>query len=54
MNIKTSTVTDNQTFTTLYSYLDKGVEDMEADKVHRLDEAIQIVKDRLESELHFL
>ncbi len=30
---------------TLFSYIDKGIDDMEAGRLHTIDEAFQIVKD---------
>lgn len=36
---------------TLFSYLDKGIDDMEEGKVHTVDEAFQIVKDKIKNEL---
>lgn len=36
---------------TLFSYLDKGIDDMEADRVYAVDEAFQIIKDRMRNEL---
>ena len=36
---------------TLFSYLDKGIDDMEAGKMHTVDEAFQIVKDKMKNEL---
>ncbi len=35
----------------LFSYLDKGIDDMEAGKVHTVGEAFQIIKEKIESEL---
>lgn len=37
--------------TTLFSYLDKGIDDMEAGKVHTAEEAFQIIKTRLADEI---
>lgn len=36
---------------TLFSYLDKGIDDMEAGRLHTVDEAFQIVKDKMKNEL---
>ncbi len=36
---------------TLFSYLDKGIDDMEAGRMHTVDEAFSIINDRLKSEL---
>ena len=36
---------------TLFSYLDKGIDDMEAGRLHPVDDAFQIITDRLASEL---
>lgn len=35
----------------LFSYLDKGIDDVEAGRLHTVDEAFQIIKDRMENEL---
>ena len=36
---------------TLFSYLDKGIDDMEAGRMHTVDETFQIIKDRMKNEL---
>ena len=36
---------------TLFSYLDKGIDDMEADRLHTADEAFQIIRERMNNEL---
>ena len=36
---------------TLFSYLDKGIDDMEAGRVHTVEEAFQIVRERMDNEL---
>ena len=36
---------------TLFSYLDKGIDDLEADRVYAVDEAFQIIKDRMRNEV---
>jgi len=49
---KKSEVANKQTVPeTLFSYLDKGIDDMEAGRVHTVDEAFRIVKDRMKNEL---
>lgn len=35
----------------LFSYLDKGIDDVEAGMLHTVDEAFQIIRDRMENEL---
>ena len=35
----------------LFSYLDRGIDDMEAGRMHIVDEAFQIIKDRMRNEL---
>lgn len=45
-------MTDDRTaMETLFSYLDKGVDDMEAGRLYTVDEAFQIVSDRMKNEL---
>ena len=36
---------------TLFSYLDKGIDDMEAGRVHTVDEAFRLIRDRMKDEL---
>ena len=36
---------------TLFSYLDKGIDDMEAGRIHTVEEAFQIVRERMDNEL---
>ena len=36
---------------TLFSYLDKGIDDMEAGRLHTVDDAFQIIRDRMKNEL---
>ncbi|MCH5281122.1 MAG: hypothetical protein J1E61_06590 [Lachnospiraceae bacterium] len=36
---------------TLFSYLDKGIDDMEAGRVHTVEEAFQMVEERIKNEL---
>ena len=42
---------DRPAMETLFSYLDKGIDDMEAGRLHTVDEAFQIVRDRIKNEL---
>jgi len=42
---------DKAAMKTLFSYLDKGIDDMESGRVHTVEEAFQIVRDRMENEL---
>ena len=36
---------------TLFSYLDKGIDDMEAGRVHTVENAFQIVREKMNNEL---
>ncbi|MCM1091232.1 MAG: hypothetical protein NC092_10165 [Butyrivibrio sp.] len=36
----------------LFSYLDKGIDDMEAGRTHTVDEAFQIIRERMNNELY--
>ncbi len=36
---------------TLFSYIDKGIDDMEAGRLHTVDETFQIVKDKMNNEI---
>ena len=36
---------------TLFSYLDKGIDDVESGRLHSVDSAFQIIRDRIDSEL---
>lgn len=47
----TENVSDQIEIETLFSYLDKGIDDVEAGRVHTVDEAFQIIRDRMENEL---
>lgn len=38
----------------LFSCLDKGIDDVEAGKLHTVDEAFQIIRDRMENENYHL
>lgn len=49
--IKNNTVSEKNAMQTLFSYLDKGIDDMEAGRVHTVDEAFQIIRDRMKDEL---
>lgn len=44
---KTNSTSENIVMETLFSYLDKGIDDMEAGRVHIVDEAFEIIKDRI-------
>ncbi len=37
--------------TTSFSYLDKGIDDMEVGRVHSVDEAFQMIKARVQSDV---
>lgn len=42
---------DETAMETLFSYLDKGIDDMEAGRLHTVDDAFQIINDRMKNEL---
>lgn len=44
-------ISDKTGLETLLSYLDKGIDDVEADRLHTVDEAFQMIRDRMEHEL---
>ena len=44
-------VEDRTAMETLFSYLDKGIDDMEAERLHTVDDAFQIIRDRMKNEL---
>ena len=44
-------VEDRKAMETLFSYLDKGIDDMEAVRLHTVDDAFQIIRDRMKNEL---
>ena len=44
-------VEDRTALETLFSYLDKGIDDMEAGRFHTVDDAFQIIRDRMKNEL---
>lgn len=47
--VKEKEVINNQVaMQTLFSYLDKGIDDMENGRVHTAEEAFQIIKERIE------
>lgn len=48
---KKSSIGKNDAMETLFSYLDKGIDDMEAGRVHTVDEAFQLIRDRMKDEL---
>ena len=47
----TDLATEKDAMETLFSYLDKGIDDMEAGRVHTADEAFQIIRERMKHEL---
>ena len=48
----TENASDQIAIETLFSYLDKGIDDVEAGRVHHtVDEAFEIIRDRMENEL---
>ena len=50
----TDEVNDKIAMETLLSYLDKGIDDMEAGRMHTVDEAFQIIRERMNNELLLL
>ena len=38
---------------TLFSYLDKGIDDVEAGRMHTVDEAFQIIRERMDKDMSF-
>ena len=44
-------VEDRTAMETLFSYLVKGIDDMEAGRLHTVDDAFQIIRDRMKNEL---
>lgn len=44
-------VEDRTAMETLFSYFDKGIDDMEAGRLHTVDDAFQIIRDRMKNEL---
>ena len=44
-------VEDRTAMETLFSYLDKGIDDMEAGRFHTVDDAFKIIEDRMKNEL---
>ena len=42
---------DKTAMEALFSYLDKGIDDMEAGRFHTVDDAFQIISDRMKNEL---
>lgn len=47
----TDEVNEKIAMETLFSYLDKGIDDMEAGRMHTVDEAFQIIRERMNNEL---
>lgn len=43
-------VEDRTAMETLFSYLNKGIDDMEAGRLHTIDDAFQIIRDRMKNE----
>ena len=46
-----SIVEERTAMETLFSHLDKGIDDMEAGRLHTVDEAFQIIRDRMKNGL---
>lgn len=50
--VRDKNVVSNQTaMEALFSCLDQGIDDMESGRVHTVDEAFQIVRERMKNEL---
>lgn len=47
----TDAAAEKDAMETLFSYLDKGIDDMEAGRVHTADEAFRIIRERMKNEL---
>lgn len=47
----TGLATEKDAMEALFSYLDKGIDDMEAGRVHTADEAFRIIRERMKHEL---
>ena len=43
--------TEKDAMETLFSYLDKGIDDIESGRVHTADEAFRMIRERLKHEL---
>lgn len=41
----------NSAMETIYSYLDKGIDDMEEGRLYTADEAFRIIRERMNNEL---
>ena len=50
-NLYNTNIHEKIAMETLFSYLDKGIDDMEADRLHMADEAFQIIRERMNNEL---
>lgn len=48
---KISNLNEKTAMETLFSYLDRGIDDVEAGRLHTVDEAFQIIKDKLKNGL---
>ena len=46
-----SDTTEKDAMEALFSYLDKGIDDMEAGRVHTADEAFRIIRERMKHKL---
>lgn len=47
----TDQATEKDAMETLFSYLDKGIDDMESGRVHTADEAFRIIRERMKHKL---
>lgn len=47
----TDKVNEKNAMETLFFYLDKGIDDMKAGRMHTVDKAFQIIRERMNNEL---
>ncbi|MCM1267782.1 MAG: hypothetical protein NC302_07745 [Bacteroidales bacterium] len=47
----TDEVNEKSAMETLFSYLDKGIDDMEAGRMYTTDEAFRMIRKRMDNEL---
>ncbi len=47
----TSDTKEKDAMEALFTYLDKGIDDMESGRVHTADEAFRIIRERMKHEL---
>ena len=51
MEVVNDKINEKHAMETLFSYIDKGIDDMEAGRMHTVDEAFQIIRERMKIEL---